>query len=77
MGDSDSVKRFYIYTPTEITKLAVKGAKEVDGLIIVSAKFVVPRQLKSGNLSLSLRTMKEAEILGFIVNRDRICIDEL
>jgi hypothetical protein len=67
LGDSDGVKRFRTQTPAEITKLAekarVKGAKEVTGLTMASAKFVAARQLKSGDLSLSLRTAKEAEIM--------------
>jgi hypothetical protein len=41
----------------------VKAAKEVDGLTIALAIFVVARQLKSGDLSLSLRTAKEVEII--------------
>ncbi|CAG8410143.1 unnamed protein product [Penicillium salamii] len=67
LGDSDGVKRFRTHTPAEITKLVekarVKGAKEVDGLTMASAMFVAARQLKSGDLSLSLRTAKEAEIM--------------
>ncbi|CAG8128391.1 unnamed protein product [Penicillium nalgiovense] len=67
LGDSDGVKRFRTQTPAEITRTAekarVKAAKEVDGLTMASAKFVAARQLKSGDLSLSLRTAKEAEII--------------
>ncbi|CAG8312335.1 unnamed protein product, partial [Penicillium salamii] len=67
LGDSDGVKRFRTHTPAKITKLAekarVKGAKEVNGLTMASAIFVAARQLKSGDLSLSLRTVKEAEIM--------------
>ncbi|CAG8321948.1 unnamed protein product [Penicillium salamii] len=59
--------RFRTHTPIEITKLAekarVKGAKEVDGLTIALAMFVATRQLKSGDLSLSLRIAKEAKIM--------------
>jgi hypothetical protein len=67
LGDPDGVKRFRTQTSAEITKLAekarVKAAKEVDGLTMASAMFVAARQLKSGDLSLSLRTAKEAEIM--------------
>ncbi|KAK4861010.1 hypothetical protein LT330_010798 [Penicillium expansum] len=67
LGDSDGIKLFRTRTPAEITKLAekarVKAAKATDGLTVASAKFVAARQLKSGDLSLSLRTAKEAEIM--------------
>jgi hypothetical protein len=67
LGDSDGVRRFRTSTPTDITKLAekarLKAAKEIHGLTMASAKFVAARQLKSGYLSLSLRTAKEAEIM--------------
>ncbi|CAG8122318.1 unnamed protein product [Penicillium nalgiovense] len=67
LGDSDGVKRFRTYTPAEITKLAekarVKAAKATYGITVASAKFVAARQLKSGDVSLSLRTAKEAEIM--------------
>jgi hypothetical protein len=67
LGDSDGIKRFRTMTSAEITKTAekarTKGAKEVDGLTMASARFVAARQLKSGDLSLSLRTAKEAEIM--------------
>jgi hypothetical protein len=67
LGDSDGIKLFRTRTPAEITKLAekarVKAAKATDGLAVASAKFVAARQLKSGDISLSLRTAKEAEIM--------------
>lgn len=67
LGDSDGIKLFRTRTPAEITKLAekarVKAAKVTYGLTVASAKFVAARQLKSGDVSLSLRTAKEAEII--------------
>ncbi|KAJ5804660.1 uncharacterized protein N7518_000963 [Penicillium psychrosexuale] len=67
LGDSNGIKLFRTRTPAKITKLAekarVKGAKATHGVTVVSAKFVAARQLKSGDISLSLRTAKEAEIM--------------
>ncbi|OQE08716.1 hypothetical protein PENFLA_c128G07575 [Penicillium flavigenum] len=67
LGDSDGTKVFRTRTPAEITKLAekarVKAAKATYGITVASAKFVAARQLKSGDISLSLRTAKEAEIM--------------
>ncbi|OQE60176.1 hypothetical protein PENNAL_c0312G08395, partial [Penicillium nalgiovense] len=67
LGDSDGIKLFRTKTPAEITKLAekarVKAAKATYGITVASAKFVAARQLKSGDISLSLRTAKEAEIM--------------
>ncbi|KAJ5428978.1 hypothetical protein N7491_005994 [Penicillium cf. griseofulvum] len=67
LGDSDGIKHFRSQTPAEITKLAekarVKAAKATYGITVASAKFVAARQLKSGDISLSLRTAKEAEIM--------------
>jgi hypothetical protein len=67
LGDSDGIKHFRAQTPAEITKLAerarVKAAKATYGVTVASAKFVAAKQLKSGDISLSLRTAKEAEIM--------------
>ncbi|CAG8175405.1 unnamed protein product [Penicillium nalgiovense] len=67
LGGPDGIKHFRTRTPAEITKLAekarVKAAKATYGLTVASAKFVAARQLKSGDISLSLRTAKEAEIM--------------
>jgi hypothetical protein len=67
LGDSDGIKYFRAQTPAEITKLAekarAKAAKATYGVIVASAKFVTVKQLKSGDISLSLRTAKEAEIM--------------
>ncbi|OQE58359.1 hypothetical protein PENNAL_c0376G05773, partial [Penicillium nalgiovense] len=67
LGDSDGIKHFRSQTPAEITKLAekarVKAAKATYGVTVASAKFVAARQLKPGDVSLSLRTAKEAEIM--------------
>ena len=67
LGDSDGIKYFRAQTPAEITKLAerarTKAAKATYGLTVASAKFIAAKQLKSGDISLSLRTAKEAEIM--------------
>ncbi|KAJ5393047.1 hypothetical protein N7465_012021 [Penicillium sp. CMV-2018d] len=67
LGDSDGIKYFRTQTPAEITKLAerarTKAAKATYGITVASAKFVAAKQLKSGDISLSLRTAKEAEIM--------------
>lgn len=67
LGDSDGIKHFRAQTPAEITKLAerarVRAAKATYGVTVASTKFVAAKQLKSGDISLSLRTAKEAEIM--------------
>lgn len=67
LGDSDGIKHFRTQTSAEITKLAerarAKAAKATYGITVASTKFVAARQLKSGDISLSLRTAKEAEIM--------------
>ncbi|KAJ5393036.1 hypothetical protein N7465_012010 [Penicillium sp. CMV-2018d] len=53
--------------PTEITKLAervwIKAAKAIYRITVISTKFVTVKQLKLGDVLLSLYTMKEAEII--------------
>ncbi|OQE08720.1 hypothetical protein PENFLA_c128G00361 [Penicillium flavigenum] len=71
LGDTDRVRRFRTLTSAEITKAAekarMKGAR-VDAVTVAAVKFVAAKQLKSGDLSLTLRTAKEAEIMR--VHRD-------
>ncbi|CAG8908412.1 unnamed protein product [Penicillium nalgiovense] len=71
LGDADGIRRFRAMTSAEITKAAekarTKGAR-IDAVTVAAVKFVAAKQLKSGDLSLTLRTAKEAEIMR--VHRD-------
>ena len=66
LGDADTVKIFCCLTSAEIKQQAEKarrkGARTDTAAILVSVQFVAAHQLKSGDLSLSLRNIKKAEI---------------
>ncbi|OQE11198.1 hypothetical protein PENFLA_c078G05909 [Penicillium flavigenum] len=78
LGDTDRVRRFRALTSAEITKAAekarTKGAR-IDTVIVAAVKFVAAKQLKSGDLSLTLRTAKEAEIMR--VHRDGVVVHDV
>jgi hypothetical protein len=70
LGDPEGIRRFRTYTPSEITKLAdkarVKGAKEAgptDGMTMAAARFIAAKQLKSGDVSLTLQSAMQAEVM--------------
>jgi hypothetical protein len=70
LGDAEGIRRFRTHTPAEITKLAekarAKAAKEAgptDGMTMAASRFIAAKQLKSGDVSLTLRSAKEAEVM--------------
>ncbi|KAJ1706369.1 hypothetical protein NYO67_11485 [Aspergillus flavus] len=66
LGDSATVETFRKLKHTEIRLRAerarLKGSKTDEAATLASTQFVAARQLKSGDLSLTLRNAKEAEI---------------
>lgn len=66
LGDSATVETFRKLKHTEIRLRAerarLKGSKTDEAATLAATQFVAARQLKSGDLSLTLRNAKEAEI---------------
>ena len=66
LDDADIVKIFRCLMSTEIKqraeKVCRKGARTDAAAILASVQFMAARQLKLGDLSLSLRNTKKAEI---------------